>query len=856
MALAVGAKLGAYEIVGLLGAGGMGEVYRARDPRLGRDVAVKILPASFSENPERERRFEQEARATATLNHPNILAVYDVGRQDGCPYIVSELLEGESLRDKLRAGKLPVRRAIDYALQIIRGLAAAHEHGILHRDLKPDNIFITKDGRAKILDFGLAKLVLPDMDVTGGVTAATRDSGTGAGMLLGTVGYMSPEQVRGGAIDARSDLFSFGVVLYEMVSGQRAFKGATTADTISAILTQEPPELVTVNKDVPPLLDRIVRHCLEKEPAARFQSASDVGFDLESLSTLSSSSGQLPAVATEAAEKPRKRWLVPALLIAAAAMLVAGMLIGHIAVRRPAIPEYSQLTFARETINTARFVPNQQMVVYGSARKGGRSELFSVATGSPTPTRLGQKNTDIVSISPNGELLLIQEARSLGNGYEAVGVLSRAPLSGAGPRPVENDVQDADWGPNDQIATTHYVDGRYRLEYPIGHVLYETSGWVSNVRVSPKGDLVAFADHPDPGDNAGTIAVVDSAGRKRNLSTPQKLISGLAWDPSGDEVWFSGTETGVRRRVDAVDLSGRTRAITRIPGSPTLFDIARDGRVLLSNGTSRAIAAGLGPGQSQERDLTVVDWTLVNAISPDGRTVLLEEEGTGSGPKYDIYVRSFDSDAPVHLGDGAASDFSPDMKWVLASAGQLFLVPLGPGEPRQITHDSIDHVDARFLPGGKAVAFTGIEPGHKARIYTQSIEGGSARAISEENVQGAVPTADGKFVFGFSDVVALYPVDGQGPRRIVPGIHTDDNLACVTRDGRSALVTVAFNYLSLQIVQVDLASGRRQVLKTVGPPDPTGVAVFPQAVVTPDGKYYAYEYGWILNELYTVTGLK
>ncbi len=852
MTLTAGKRLGAYEIVGLVGAGGMGEVYRARDPRLGRDVAVKIVAVGLSDDPDRERRFEKEARATAALNHPNILAVYDIGREDGCPYIVSELLEGESLGDKLRAGRLPVRRAIDYALQVVRGLAAAHERGILHRDLKPGNIFVTRDGRVKILDFGLAKLILPEPETTGSL-AATKDAGTGEGKMVGTVGYMSPEQVRGGAVDARSDLFSFGVVLYEMLSGERAFKGDTTADTISAILKENPPDLTTANHDVPPILDRIVRHCLEKEPAGRFQSASDVGFDLESLSTLSTSSGQLPAMA---AAKPRKKWLVPSLVVAAAAILAVGLVIGHLGARRVGVPEYRQITFAREIINTARFVPNQQMVVYGSARKGGRSELFSVAAGSLAPTRLGQKNTDIEAISPNGEMLLIQDQRSLGFGYEDVGLLSRAPLSGAGPRPVQTDVQDADWGPNDQIAISHYVDGRYRLEYPIGHVLYETSGYVSNVRVSPSGDLVAFADHPEPEDNGGMIAIVDSAGRKRNLSAQQKGISGLAWNASGAEVWFTSTETGIRPQLNAVDLSGHTRAITRMPGSPTLFDIARDGRVLLSDGTSRVVTIGLGPGQDQERDLTVADWTMVRQISPDGRMVLLEEEGTGSSLNYDTYVRSFDSDMPVHLGEGSPLDFSPDMKWALLSSGQLLMVPLGPGERRQITHDSIDHVDARFLPDGKAVVFTGIEPGHKPRIYTQAIEGGSARVISDENVQGAVPTADGKFVFGFSDVVALYPIDGQGSRRVVPGIHLDDALACVTHDGRSAIVATAANLLSLQIIQVDLTSGRRQILKTVGPSDSVGAAVFPNASVTPDGKYYAYIYGWTLNELYTVDGLR
>jgi serine/threonine protein kinase len=242
MSLRSGTKLGPYEILAPLGAGGMGEVYRARDPRLGREVAIKVLPAGCSSNAERLRRFEQEARATAALNHPNILALFDIGRQDDFPYIVSELLEGETLRVRLAAGPLPARKAIEYALQIVRGLAAAHDHGIFHRDLKPENIFVARDGHVKILDFGLAKLVLPEPSTLAGFSAApTLDSATGRGVLLGTIGYMSPEQCRGAAIDGRSDLFSFGTVLYEMLSGKRAFSGNTTADTISAILREEPP---------------------------------------------------------------------------------------------------------------------------------------------------------------------------------------------------------------------------------------------------------------------------------------------------------------------------------------------------------------------------------------------------------------------------------------------------------------------------------------------------------------------------------------------------------------------------------------------------------------------------------------
>src|SRR5580704_3992395 len=277
MALASGTKLGPYEILSAVGAGGMGEVYRARDPRLGREVAIKVLPSGAAPDSDRLRRFEQEARATAALNHPNILAVFDIGSQDNSPYIVSEMLDGETVRARLDAGPLPVRKAVEYALQIARGLAAAHDRGIFHRDLKPENIFITRDGHAKILDFGLAKLTLPEPGAAAGLSA-TLDSATGRGALLGTVGYMSPEQVRGANIDARSDLFSFGVVLYEMLSGRRAFRGETTADTISAILKDDPPELTAAGRDVPPILERIVQHCMEKDPAVRFQSARDIAF--------------------------------------------------------------------------------------------------------------------------------------------------------------------------------------------------------------------------------------------------------------------------------------------------------------------------------------------------------------------------------------------------------------------------------------------------------------------------------------------------------------------------------------------------------------------------------------------------
>jgi eukaryotic-like serine/threonine-protein kinase len=459
-------------------------------------------------------------------------------------------------------------------------------------------------------------------------------------------------------------------------------------------------------------------------------------------------------------------------------------------------------------------------------------------------------------------MLVIQQRRQL-EAYAWVGVLARAPLTGAAPRPVLNDVQDADWGPEDRIAVAHSVGERFRLEYPVGHVLYETSGYISNVRVAPKGDLVAFADHPFLGDTSGTVAVVDSSGRKRSLSALQGII-GIAWAPSGKEVWFSGSDIGIAAQLKSVDLSGHERLVARVPGGLAIYDIARDGRVLLSHQNLRAGTIALGPGESQERDLTVIDWTLVSAISPDGRQVLLGEEGTGSHSDYDIYVRSTDGSPPVRLGEGLGYDFSPDMRWVLASPSvrvprEFFLIPFGPGEPQQITNDAIDHDDARFLPNGKGIVFTGIEPGHKPRIYMQKIGDGSARAISPEGVRGEIPTADGKFVFGFADPVALYPIDSQGVPRPIPGMHPDDSIASVSPDGRSVLVVRrGLGAARLEVFRVDLASGSRVLFKKIVPADAAGI-VFPGfgfGAFTPDGKYYAYSYIRVLDELYAVEGLR
>ncbi len=453
--------------------------------------------------------------------------------------------------------------------------------------------------------------------------------------------------------------------------------------------------------------------------------------------------------------------------------------------------------------------------------------------------------------------MLVIEKRRVLLDFAQVGVLSRALMRGGAPRPVLSDVQDADWGPGEQIAVAHAVNQSFRLEYPIGHVLYETTGYVSNVRVSPKGDRVAFADHPKLGDDEGTLSIVDTSGHKTTLTPLQTEILGLAWKPDGKEIWFSGATAELPDQLVAVDLLGNARLVASLPGGvPVIQDIARDGRVLLTHENRKAVAIARGPGEDRERDLSIRDWSLATGISPDGRQILVEEQGIGSHPGNDIYLRPSDGSPPVRLGEGNVGGFSPDMKWVLASRQQLYLIPLGPGRDPINHHDSIIHENSSFLPDGKRVVFTGTEPGHKSRVYIQTIGDDHPRAITPEGVLGLVATPDGHFVFGISDKARLYPVDGHDPPRVVPGLATEDGIGAFSRDGRFAFIASSPTHVSLDVFRLDLATGQRTLFKKITPADTVGVFMYSWVVLTPDLKYYAYSYSRTLSELYTAEGLR
>ncbi|MGA9553265.1 MAG: WD40 repeat domain-containing serine/threonine protein kinase [Candidatus Sulfotelmatobacter sp.] len=854
MTLTSGTKLGPYEIVSPLGAGGMGEVYRARDPRLKREVAVKVLPQTFSSDGDRLRRFEQEALATAALNHPNILAVFDIGTSEGSPYVVSELLEGETLRERLSSGSIAVRKALDYALQITHGLAAAHEKGIIHRDLKPDNLFLTKDGRVKILDFGLAKLTQPDSGVH--TSAPTLTHATEAGIVMGTAGYMSPEQVRGGSVDARSDIFSFGSILYEMLSGKRTFHGDTAADTMSAILKEDPPELSGSNRNISPALERIVQHCLEKNPEQRFHSARDVAFDLETLSNQSGTGSRLRVMA----DHRRSYWKrVGGSLIAVLAL--AGT---YYAARKSApilTPHFHQLTFQRGSIYGAKFAPDGQSILYSAAWNGAQKEqVFATRTDALMSRPIDLQDSEILSISSKGEMALRQKSD---NGDIPRGMLSVVPLTGGAPRELLGDVLQAAWSRDgDALAAVHFVSPEWRLEYPIGKTIYSTTtGYVSDVAVSPDGKRIALFDHPNNGDTRGYVAVVDLSGKASRLTKEWSDLTGLAWSRSGDEIWFTGSDAGINSALYAVNLSGQLRDLLHIPGRLHLFDISKEGQVLIANEATRQEVYGHRMGEDRDVDLSWFDWTLGRALSTDGKWAVLEEDGEGGGPDYTVFLRKTDGSPAIRLGAGMGLAISPDDEWVASTSvkqpAPTVLLPAGAGQPVTLGDGQLFHTaTVHFLPDGKGLMMVATEKGGAPRTYVLMLDGSPPKPFGPEGFRGTLVSPDKKYVLGRKDgAYWMIPfTEQQSPQRL-SFVRTDEVVMGWTADSKSIYVGDNSS-MPVKVYVADLKTGQRRQHHQHAPGDLAGVAGVGAGLITPDGNFNLYTFGRTLSYLYVVEGLK
>jgi hypothetical protein len=849
-----GQRLGPYELLRLVGAGGMGEVYCADDPRLGRAVAVKVLPEAFASDAARLRRFEAEARAAGALSHPNVLTVHDVGVDGGVAYLVTELLQGETLRQRLDQGAFPPRKAVELARQICEGLAAAHQAGIVHRDVKPANVFVTREGHAKLLDFGLAKLRTfqgPE-ESTAAISAAGAE--TQAGVVLGTVAYLSPEQIRGEALDARSDIFALGSTLYEMLTGRRAFERPTAAETMHAILNEDPAPL---GQRIGPGLESVLRRCLEKRPAERFHSARDLAFALEALA---GASGPTPS-----AERPSRRPAPRAIALAAALLAVGlGAFVAGRRSRTAPEPIYQQLTFRRGTIHAARFAPDGHTVVYGASFEGGPARVYSTRIEGTAFSSLDLPDASLLAVSGSGELALAVGYRYALN--RGVGALARVPLAGGAPRDVLETVEDADWGPDEaSFAVVRSAAGKSRLEFPVGRVLYETHGWISHPRVSPTGDAVAFLDHPGL-DQSGSLAVVDAAGTLRRLATGLISAMGLAWHPSGREVWFSAARVAIDNAVRAVDLAGRERILLQGPARFVLYDVFRDGRVLLARESLRAEIAARAPGAAAERRVHWLDYSILCDLAPDGSHVLLSEGGASAPIDFVTYLKGLDESPAVRLGPGLGAQFSPDGKWVLTTnvsgPAKLRLLATGVGEPVSIELHGIDSYDsdARWHPDGERILFAGAARGGEMRLYVQSVDGGPPRPFTAGDVQLtslADPVSpDGAWVtaWGPRRALGLYPLEGGDPRPL-PAIDPADQLVRWVEYGRSLYVWRRLERPA-RIERLDLASGRRTRIASVFPADPVGVGGLLGLQMTPDGRGYAYWYSRQLDELYLVKGLR
>ncbi len=845
-----GQLVGHYRVLEKIGSGGMGDVFRARDERLGRDVALKLIRPAAGDNPDHLRRFEQEARAAAALNHPNILAIYDVGFEGGTPYIVTELLVGKTLRERLVLGRIPLNETSDYALQIAHGLIAAHERQIVHRDLKPENLFLTNDGRIKILDFGVAKLQVSGEDRS----VETLTTVTKTGSVIGTVAYMSPEQLRAKPVDHRSDIFSFGAILYEMLTGSRAFHGETQVDTMTAVLREEPNETSLADTAIPDGFQDIIRHCLEKEPEDRFQSAKDLAFAIQTLG----------GGTTIRSVSPAKRTLnsrLPWAIVAALALVTIALALTVLLRVPPARPSYRRLTSEAGTVYAARFGPDGQAIVYSAAWNGKPVQIFSTVGNSLLAQELNLTDANLLAVSPNNELAVVTKGTHNGQLETMDGTLARVPMAGGSPREVLSDVRWADWNAKNELAVVHYVDGHSRLEFPIGNVLCQSGGWISDVRFSPKGDRIAFMDHPALWDDRGVVAVVDLAGHVQSLTHEWESEAGLAWRNSS-EIWFSAVDKGNNLNLMAVNLSGEMRTLLDLPIGVRVQDIAADGRVLVSLNSKRLQMAFTVLGNRQDTDLSWHDWDSARDISRDGHFVLSEDASEAAGPNYAVVLRNVNGALPMKLGDGSAGSLSPDGKWALSmplkDAAQLTLLPTGVGQPQSVHVTGVDHIHSgwsRFLPDGKRVIVNGNDTGHAPRCYLVNLSSGKAVVVSPDGVICGPVSPDGQSFVGkgANYSLTIYSFEGAASRPL----RVSSNFVPVQwSEDEAALYGYHMGELPSRVYRVEIATGKETILDELRPGAPAGVVIVGPIIVSRDGKEFAYTYNQTLSVLYLISGLK
>ncbi|MGE5814288.1 MAG: protein kinase domain-containing protein [Acidobacteriota bacterium] len=882
--ISTGDRLGRFEILSSLGAGGMGEVYRARDAQLQRDVAIKVLPAAFADNADRRRRFEREARAAAGLNHPNILAVHDVGLHDGVPFIVTELLEGETLRQRMNGRPLPARKAVDYAVQIARGLAAGHDRGIIHRDIKPDNLFVTHEGRVKILDFGLARMAEP-----GGpedATATLLSGGMAVGRVVGTPAYMSPEQARGLRTDQRSDLFSLGVVLHEMLQGSPPFRRDTPADTVSAILHDDPPDLACT-RQLGPALERIVRHCLEKDPEERVQNARDLIFNLESVSLSSSPSVMRPLWRVS---RTRLAWGIVAAGIVAAAAL--GYLAGN---RREPGPEASpavltsvqRLTDLAGIEESPSISPDGRQVAFTVGIKG-RRQIFVrlLAGGSPVQITRDLLDHQYPRWSPDGNALFYFAPAATG---EMQGAIWSVPALGGSPRRVLDAIGDADIGRTGSLACFRLQNGRIQLvrAQPDGSnvqvIAALPSGYHVHPRWSPDGRWIAFQQ--GDGVRNDLFVVAQSGGTPRKLTAERAMIRGLSWLPdssglvyasshgstipylpplalwqlpleggrarqlSAGDSWYeqpdvqgSGLISAARVRIgfdiwkfpfgdDAAENVRRAEQITRQTGQVLTPSEAPDGKelVFLSDSGGHANLWILSIVSGELRQITFEqDPGIAVGVpiwSPDGRSIAFVSSKGRTGFDFGVWlVNPNGTNLRNVVPRGLGMAWSPDGRWLYfaeSSAGILYKIPSAGGPPVKVRAEPTRNVIGVH---GNTLYYAVERPLLDGRpeheIRAATPEDGPSRAIAR------IPASR---VANWQIVNPSLSPDGEWLAMPLTDGFTTNIWALSTRTGAWRQVTDFGDRATFIVRRVSWAADGRSILASVGQGDADIVLLRPSA---------------------------
>ena len=778
MPLTTGAKLGPYEIVSPIGAGGMGEIYRAKDPRLGREVAIKVLPSYLCRDQDRLRRFEQEARAAGALNHPNILAVYDVGTHDGAPYLVTELLEGVTLRERLAGGAMPPRKASECAVQIADGLAAAHDKGIIHRDLKPDNIFICRDGRTKILDFGLAKLTVPEAGDATSTDLELKEE-TSAGVVLGTAGYMSPEQVRGEKADQRSDIFSFGAVLYETLSGQRAFGGRSAADRASAILKDEPPDLRGSGRNIPPGLERIVRHCLEKNAEERFQSARDLAFHLETVTTDSEASAGLPALSEKKTRPVPAAWLIASLAVLA----IVTAAVGGWWYRGKHQASRKDVTFLRLTDfagleDSPAFSPDGKSVAFVSDSVGSRQIFIRLLAGGPPlqvthnagehlEPRWSQDSAAIIYYTPPPE-------------GDAQGALWEISALGGAPRRLISSMSGADVSHDGKRLTFFRLNDK-QMEL----VVSDRNG--SNARVVMQAPVSFSYREPRWSPDDGSIAylhsrenwaddvyvVASAGGEPRQVTRDNTLMSGLAWLADGSRLLYSAARGSTVLYLPTMHLwlispsGGDPQQLTFGEAGDENPDVDHSGRIVVSRRRMQfdiwKFPVDGDPLENVRRALRVTHQTgqvQTPSLSPDDREMVYLSDNGGHGNLWVMELASGETHqityesapgtvmgVPIWSPDGRLITFATNRPselgrgigyWVIHPDGSGLHLALSEGAWATWSGDSKWLYYAESSPVRDTGSF---------RMMKTPVEGGSAVLVRSDNARGPAVAPDGSALY-------------------------------------------------------------------------------------------------------------